>query len=310
MKIALAALTGSSVLALAACTPLTGAAPAAVTSPAAAVTSAPLRISPPAAGVFETNRAASFRLVREFGAAAARPTIVLSFSGWWVPFNRRLAQDVRGYDAIPLIQLDPGGIALEKITNGRSGAYLRAFAVAVRAFGHPVILGFGHEMNGTWYSWGAGHVRPAVFVAAWRRVVQVFRAEGASNVTWLWTVNSVNAAGSPLSQWWPGSAWVSWVGIDGYYYRGADTFRSVFGRTISQVREFTSAPVLLSETAVGPSSQAASQVAGLFAGIRAARLLGLVWFDQAQHKPPYHLDWHLADDPQALAAFRAAAASK
>jgi len=307
MKIARIALAASCVLTLAACTPLTGVTPTAVTSPAAAVARTQLRLPSPAAGVFETNRAASFRLVREFGATAARPAIVLSYSGWWVPFNRRLANDVRGYGAIPLIQLNPGGVALATITNGRSGAYLRAYAAAVRAFGHPVILGFGHEMNGGWYSWGAGHARPAVFIAAWRHVVQVFRAEGAANVTWLWTINSVNAASSSLRQWWPGAAWVNWVGIDGYYYRPADTFRSVFGRTVAQVRRFTGDPVLLSETAVGPSPRAASQVTGLFAGIRAEHLLGLVWFDQAQHRPPYHLDWRLADDPRARAAFRAAA---
>lgn len=307
MKIACAALAASSIVALAACTPLTGATPPVVTSTAAAAAAAPLRILSPVTGVFETNLAASFHLVREFGAKAARPSIVLSYSGWWVPFNRHLADDVRGYGAVPLIQLDPGGVALARISDGRSGAYLRAFAAAVRSFGHPVILGFGHEMNGGWYSWGAGHVRPAVFIAAWRRVVKAFRVAGATNVIWLWTINSINAAGGSLQKWWPGSEWVNWVGIDGYYYRTADTFQLVFGRTIGMVRQFTIDPVLLSETAIAPSPQSASQVSGLFAGIKAYHLLGFVWFDQAQHMPPYHLDWHLANDPKALAAFRMAA---
>ena len=46
-------------------------------------------------------------------------------------------------------------------------------------------------MNGTWYSWGYRHTSPAVFVAAWRHIVTVFRAAGARNVTWLWTINII-----------------------------------------------------------------------------------------------------------------------
>ncbi len=117
-------------------------------------------------------------------------------------------------------------MTLASIAAGGSDAYLRSYADAVVAFGHPVILSFGHEMNGTWYSWGDGHTSPATFVAAWQHIVRVFRAAGAANATWLWTVNSIGGEGaaSSLSQWWPGAAWVSWTGIHGYYYQATDTF--------------------------------------------------------------------------------------
>ena len=36
----------------------------------------------------------------------------------------------------------------------------------------------------------------ATFVAAWRHIVTLFRAEGADNVTWLWTVNQRTPDGS------------------------------------------------------------------------------------------------------------------
>ncbi len=62
----------------------------------------------------------------------------------------------------------------------------------MRAYRHPVILSFGHEMNGYWYSWGYRHTSPAMFVAAWRHIVTLFRAAGARNVTWLWTVNVID----------------------------------------------------------------------------------------------------------------------
>jgi hypothetical protein len=145
-----------------------------------------------------------------------------------------------------------------------------------------------------------------VFIAAWRHIVDVFRQEGAGNVTWLWTVNALNAAGAPLRQWWPGASYVTWVGIDGYYYTSSDTYQDVFGRTITEVRAFTSDPVLISEVATGPGTAAASQVTGLFAGMRADKVLGAIWFDEAQDKGEYHQDWNLEADPAALAAYKAA----
>ena len=70
------------------------------------------------------------------------------------------------------------GVSLAAIASGRYDAYLRSYAAAVKAFGSQVILSFGHEMNGYWYSWGYRHTSPAAFVAAWRHIVTVFRAVG------------------------------------------------------------------------------------------------------------------------------------
>ena len=79
--------------------------------------------------------------------------------------------------------------SLASIAAGKYDGFLSKYASEVRTYRHPVILSFGHEMNGNWYSWGYRHTSPAVFVAAWRHIVTIFRAIGASNVTWLWTVN-------------------------------------------------------------------------------------------------------------------------
>ena len=200
--------------------------------------------------------------------------------------------------------MQPWGARLRYLAHGGYDGYLRSFASQVRRFGHQVIIGFGHEMNGPWYPWGAGHVLPAVFVAAWRRVVTEFRAEGADNVTWLWTTHETGDA-AELQAYWPGSRYVNWIGIDGYFEFPDSTFSTIFGRAAQAVRTFTRKPILISETAVGPQAgNDAIKIRELFAGARRDHFVGLVWFDVAQDDPPYHQDWRLEGRQAALAQFR------
>jgi Glycosyl hydrolase family 26 len=264
----------------------------------------------PLVGVYEPGAPGSWSQITHFaGATRVQPGIVEYYSTWNEPFKTSFARTAWGHDAYVLVQLQPNGVTLASIAAGRSDAYLRSYADAVIAFGHPAILSFGHEMNGTWYSWGEGHTSPATFVAAWRHVVRVFRAAGAGNVTWLWTVNSTEGASRALRQWWPGAAWVDWTGVDGYYYQPTDTFGSLLGSTVTDIRGFSSAPLLIAETAVGTTANRESQIDGLFAGVRDERLAGVVWFDEAQHAGLYHQDWRLEDDAGARTAFTRAAAT-
>ena len=162
------------------------------------------------------------------------------YSGWFVPFQTRFATTAAENGAVPLVQMNPVGVSIPAIAAGKYDGYLSAYAEAVRAYRHPVILSFGHEMNGTWYNWGYGKTSPTAFVAAWRHIVKLFRALGARNVTWLWTVNIVNDTqhGRIPRQlhWWPGSSYVNWVGIDGYYLKPNWQFAPLFGPTIERAR--------------------------------------------------------------------------
>jgi hypothetical protein len=256
-------------------------------------------------GVYEQGAPRSYGLVSEFASRIGKqPSLVLYYSAWYTPFQMQFAKTAYSHGATVIVQLQPGHISLQRIVDGQYDRFLRTYAGQVRAFGHPVVLSFGHEMNGTWYDWGAGHVPPSVFVAAWRHVVDVFRNAGAGNATWMWTINSLTVAAGSLSSWWPGSAWVDWVGIDGYYVHTRDTFKTIFGNTIDAVRQFTNKPVLISETGIGPGPAQVSQVQGLFDSVRSEGLLGIVWFDQTQHQGIYHQDWRLEDSPAALAEFR------
>ena len=282
-----------------------------------------LRISPPPAvrislppgaasylGVYEPAAPPAYQPVANFAkAAGSHPNVVGYYSGWAQPFATSYAKQIRRHGVIPFVQIDPTFASVAGIAAGAYDEYLRSYADSVRDFGHAVIIGFGHEMNGPWYSWGYGRVPPATFVAAWQHIVTLFRGQGADNVTWLWTINSDLPNTGPIASWWPGASYVSWVGIDGYYFRPSDTFASVFGHTIEQVRAFTRKPVLLSETAVGPEAGQFVKIGDLFSGMRQHKMLGLVWFDKAQHEGIEHQDWRIEDNPAAEAAFRLGAAA-
>jgi hypothetical protein len=252
-------------------------------------------------GVYEPGAPRKMSDIARFTSEIGRqPNLLLYYSTWGQPFAQGFAQQALAEGAGLVVQLDPGATPVAAIAAGRYDAYLRSFALQVRHFGHPLVMGFAREMNGRWYPWGWGHVSPRTWVAAWRRVVTVFRHAGARNVTWQWTVNDITGGVADPRRWWPGSGYVTWVGIDGYYYHRWDTFDSVFGTTLQVVRRFADKPILLSEVSMAPGTDPAQHMPALFAALRSRHLLGLEWFDA-----PARRDWRLENDPPALAAFRA-----
>jgi mannan endo-1,4-beta-mannosidase len=257
-------------------------------------------------GVFEPGAPPTYSSIAGFAQAVGRqPNLLGYYSGWVEPFNTSFADMLRKHGVTPFVQIDPTDASIDAVAEGTYDDYLRLYAQSVRNFRSPVVIGFGHEMNAPWYSWGYGHVSPPTFVAAWRHIVTLFREQGADNVTWLWTIQADETGTGPVASWWPGTEYVTWIGIDGYYYRSSDTFAKVFGKTITQVRAFTGQPVLLSETAVGPDAGQFVKIQDLFRGMAAYKTLGLVWFDKNQHGTGIsRQDWRLEDSLQAGISFR------
>jgi mannan endo-1,4-beta-mannosidase len=254
-------------------------------------------------GVYAAQSPVSYAGVTAFTkTTGVTPNVTMYYSGWYEPFQVGFARTAAEHGAVPLVQIDPTHISLAKIAAGKYDGYLSSYAAAVSSYHHPVILSFGHEMNGGWYSWGYRHTSPKAFVDAWRHIVTVFRAIGASNVTWLWTVNIIDTQNGSIpapAHWWPGSAYVTWVGIDGYYLKSPWKFAPLFGPTIAAVRRKTRHdPILIAETGAAPAAGKPAKIADLYAGIRAYGLLGFVWFDGMGVD-----DWRI-NSPAAAAAFR------
>jgi mannan endo-1,4-beta-mannosidase len=257
-------------------------------------------------GAYEPTSPDSYSGMKLFAHTVRRvPNLALYYSGWWESFRESFAKDAYAAGATTVVQIDPSNpphntVSIVGIVAGEYDSYLESFADQVADFRHQVVISFGHEPDGYWYPWGDKYVAPAVWVAAWQHIVEVFRQQGADNVTWLWTMNVLGNQTQPISAYWPGASYVNWVGIDGYYRQPHATYAQVFGPTIIAVRKITDAPILIAETGIATTGTEPSQATDLFAGIRAFGDLGFIWFDTNEPGDSHRLE----GDDDAIAVFQ------
>ncbi len=189
---------------------------------------------------------------------------------WWhdgqyQPFYASDFDRVRARGSIPVLDwgawdyccgIDQPAFASAAIARGDHDEYIRQWAAAARAWGHPLFLRYNHEMNGWWqFPWAErlNGNRPGDYVRAWRHVHDLFVAMGATNVTWVWCPNVVNSQTTPLEGLYPGDAYVDWVAMDGYnwgndYGNTWQSFAEIFETTYTALRQLAPAkPIMIAE---------------------------------------------------------------
>jgi mannan endo-1,4-beta-mannosidase len=140
----------------------------------------------------------------------------------------------------------------------------------VKKAGAPVMIRLAHEMNGDWYPWATAFKNraarhngnsPEHYTAMWRRVVVIFRAEGATNARWVWApnifymngANSLQAQKRDLAALYPGDKWVDWVGLS-VYNDGAKrpwrSFDSLFSDSYATLAAISHKPMMIAEIGV------------------------------------------------------------
>jgi glycosyl hydrolase family 26 len=113
---------------------------------------------------------------------------------------------------------------LQKIIAGEFDVDLRAWAREAKGFGSPILIEWGTEPNGDWFGWngkwnGGAVEGPRRYIAAYRHIVDLMRAEGADNLTWVWHVNWLD---EPERKWntfenyFPGTDYCDWVALSAY----------------------------------------------------------------------------------------------
>jgi hypothetical protein len=145
---------------------------------------------------------------------AGKRVAILNQGQLWGEFDKGEVEATAARGAIPLVTMGLAeGVTLESVAKGGQDATIEKWAQEAKAFGRPFLFAPWWEMNGGWYAWG----KSPYFIAAWRRFHDIVVAQGATNVTWTWLVNSIwSDPESTPAPYYPGNAYVDWTGLDSY----------------------------------------------------------------------------------------------
>jgi len=212
---------------------------------------------------------------------------------------------------IPLISWNGKALNLA-IGLGQYDDLIRTRAQAVKALGGKVLIRWMWEMDGRQKAEDTTH--PALYIAAWRHIHDLFAEEGTTNVQWVWCPNATafrteDDRNAPA--YYPGDDYVDWICADGYNWAP--------GRKDDQWRSFASIyqdfydwgvsrgkPLMVGEYGVQERSpgekarwltDAREALKTKFTAIKA-----VVYFDANKD-----YDWRVTSSPESLAAFRAMA---
>jgi hypothetical protein len=290
----------------------------------------------------DTSGAAIDRYITSVGkkpAFAWQPTTWQRADGNFIPFRSPVLEEYRMRGIMPGLTWEPSRGPIEsyadrqvainqsdyswqQILSGKHDAYITQWAKDAAAYQYPFLLRILHEMNGNWYPWGYGvngNTDLADYVAAYRHIVDLFRAAGATNVQFVWNPAVINAAtlqkyGPLLEQAYPGDGYVDWVALDGFNNKPAEwrTLEEIFLPSYQLVSSFSKRPMILFEVgslenAQDPTARARWMTEGFLNTIPnlAGGIKMVVWFNSADGQDR---DYSL-DTPDALNAWRHVVAS-
>jgi beta-mannanase len=318
-------------------------------APTATVQSAPLpraaKVGAPASGAYlgayDPPAPFSISAIRGFETAVGKPVSIVMWYQPWQQGNRNLLDSaalVAVWQAgkVPMITWepwDPGTNAkllkqpanqpnyrLSNIIAGRYDDYIRSWAVQIRDLGGPVMLRPMHEMDGNWYPWSgtANGNKPAEYVRAWRHIHDIFDAAGATNVTWVWSINHNSVPNTPansFSAYYPGDQYVDWTAVSGFNFGTSSpysqwrSFDFWYGEPLGYL-DTIDKPICLAE--IGCVEQGGDKAAWLtdaFKRIGAdKKIKAVVYYNAAEYYPSMVQDFRITTSTRSQLAFRAAVA--
>jgi beta-mannanase len=242
------------------------------------------------------------------------------WAGWGPDFHPEWVAGAAAGGRIPLLTWEawaPGSpeqpeFRLKRIADGVLDAYIERWGRDVAAYDQPLYLRPLHEMNGNWYPWG-GTVNgnsPRDYVQAWRRMHEIFRHAGATNVRWVWSPCAQDVPRGPTNAfelYYPGAAYVDVLALDGYNwgtseggFGGWRSFDQIFAASYARITSLGAQPVWIAETASDTTGgDKSAWVRDMFAAAaRYQRLRAIVWFHTLKER-----DWRATSPADVTTAF-------
>jgi hypothetical protein len=142
-----------------------------------------------------------------------------TYAQWRTPFPTWYEKWDVEIGRIPFVNWK--GVPSRSIANGSQDRVLKARARAVKALGAPIMIQYYGEMDRQ-----AG--KPGAFVKAWRHIVKVFNAQGATNAVWVWCPTADGFRTGRAQKYYPGNRYADWLCADAYNWPGKSwrSFRS------------------------------------------------------------------------------------
>ncbi|BAO45311.1 hypothetical protein TBH_C2401 [Thiolapillus brandeum] len=288
--------------------------------------------------------------IRDFEKLAGKKIAWAPFSQYWfegMDYPREKIHAIRDSGAIPLVRMQPRSttreyvretrFTLARIIQGDFDEPLSRWARAAREDGIPLLVDFGVEVNGQWFPWngywnGGGATGaygdpdypdgPERFRDAYRHIIDLFRAEQADNITWLFHVTMY--MDEPADVWnqprfyYPGDDYIDWIGVSlyGALHPGEDYWDSfteilTAGNAYRKIQAISSRkPLAILEMGVTdhhPRGNKAEWLRDAFARIRSNPYLkfrAVTYWHENWDNEGSQTSLRIDSSPEALAAFR------
>lgn len=279
---------------------------------------------------FDTTENFTASLVQFEQLVGKKHGIYHFFTYWgYSDFNghKLLLDQITGYGATPMITfmsipgVNDAGCGnsnwnLDSIISGSHDAFLTNFAQQAARYRHDILVRWGHEMNQYAYGWsgacnGANADAPQKYIQAYRHIVTTFRRNNANNIHWVWSPSYQSA---PAESWndahnyYPGDAYVDWIGVSGYNHATWATFDVLFDNFLrSMAQAYPAKPVMLAEFSSTESAgyDKSSWIADAFAKMKNYKnLQAAIWFhkDRLDYSPPGQ--FRIDSSPASLEGYR------
>ncbi len=287
--------------------------------------------------------------IEGFSSLVGKHQAIVAFSSFWGrgQFPSAQARIVHNAGAVPLILWYPwdsdadrerSRFDLQRILAGAWDGYIDRWAQGARAYGKPLLLSWGLEMNGDWFPWcgvlqGGGtpvpdtdpvrYQGPETYKRAYRYLVERVRAAGADNIQWVFHVNNTPApphSWNRMAAYYPGPDYVDWLGMSAYGQQfGEEDWFSVEDMVMGPYAELAAVdpnkPIILAEWGVGEFPKQGSKgdwIKELFA--RAPRDLprlkaAVFWHERWQNADLTYSNLRVNSSLEALTAYRAGVAN-
>jgi hypothetical protein len=245
------------------------------------------------------------------------PNMITMFNKWDTDFRSDAADKAYARGAVPMVSWEPWAsgssnndpaYSHQQIISGVYDEYITRYAQSVASYEKTIAIRFAHEMNGGWYPWGAnvGSNTSATYAQMWQHVHDIFTANGADNVAWVWSTNVIRAVPDtkvPLVGLYPGDAYVDLVGMTAYAV-GEASAAELYDPTVHVIQQFTQKRFLMTETGAKPYAGKTGFINSFFDYMAQPHIFGFVWFETDKDTGGNDY-WRVEDSAENVAAYRA-----